>query len=357
MADNVNITPGSGVVVGTDEVTDGTLGTVQIQYVKIMDGTLNGTNKLSVNSSGQVATSVNDGTGSAINSLSAGSGANGLLVALGATNFVVSTNNSSTAQLAASATFTGVVESIFNEQDISILLTTDQPGTLTINQYIDSGATRKSNSWVYTIAAGVPFSRSFTGNGNYFNLVFQNTGASTTTTLNINTAYGILESVTNLGNSPVSLNEINGVAIDTSIPVGGIAATVNPSASTNGTVTTLMTDKVGRLVTVGSHVRALTGAQGTTITSSTSAITVLNAIASTYCDITSLTVTNGSATPTAVTLSDGTNSYVFNAGAGSGFTIPFGTPLPATSINTAWTLTCGTSVASIYVTIVYVKNI
>lgn len=49
MADNVTLNSMSGgATVATDEVTDGTLGTVQVQYVKIMDGTLNGTTKSSV---------------------------------------------------------------------------------------------------------------------------------------------------------------------------------------------------------------------------------------------------------------------------------------------------------------------
>lgn len=46
MADNVTLNSMSGgAVVATDEVTDTTLGTVQVQYVKIMDGTINGTTK------------------------------------------------------------------------------------------------------------------------------------------------------------------------------------------------------------------------------------------------------------------------------------------------------------------------
>lgn len=51
MADNVTL-PGSGALVATDEVTDGTLGTVQVQYLKLMDGTLDGTNKATVTSGG-----------------------------------------------------------------------------------------------------------------------------------------------------------------------------------------------------------------------------------------------------------------------------------------------------------------
>lgn len=52
MADNIPVTPGTGKTVATDEVTDGTLGTVQVQFVKLMDGTLDGTTKAKVGSQG-----------------------------------------------------------------------------------------------------------------------------------------------------------------------------------------------------------------------------------------------------------------------------------------------------------------
>lgn len=52
MTDNINLTPGTGVVVAADEVVDGTLGTVLVGYGKIMDGTLDGTNKLTITASG-----------------------------------------------------------------------------------------------------------------------------------------------------------------------------------------------------------------------------------------------------------------------------------------------------------------
>lgn len=51
MADLVTL-PGTGSVVLTDEVTDGTLGTGQAQLVKIIDGTINSTNKWIVDSDG-----------------------------------------------------------------------------------------------------------------------------------------------------------------------------------------------------------------------------------------------------------------------------------------------------------------
>jgi len=52
MADNISVTPGTGKTVATDEVVDGTLGTVQVQVVKMMDGTLGSTNKLIVSAAG-----------------------------------------------------------------------------------------------------------------------------------------------------------------------------------------------------------------------------------------------------------------------------------------------------------------
>ena len=48
MADNVAVTAGSGTTIAADEVTDGTLGTVKVQYVKLMDGTLDGTAKAKI---------------------------------------------------------------------------------------------------------------------------------------------------------------------------------------------------------------------------------------------------------------------------------------------------------------------
>jgi hypothetical protein len=118
--------------------------------------------------------------------------------------------NSSTTQLAAGATFTGSVESIQSQQTISILLTSDQPGTLHLIQYIDSGGTRVVSDITESISAGVPYSEAYTANGNYFKATFQNNGASTTTTFNLNVAYGTLPAVTSLGNGMVSINEVNG---------------------------------------------------------------------------------------------------------------------------------------------------
>lgn len=169
-------------------------------------------NYLAVDSNQNVGAVLKDSTGVAIDSLNSGAGFNALDIAMTATNFIFSTVNTTTAQLASGATFTGTIETVLNQQAISAIMTSDQNGTLVFNQYIDAAGTRKCSSLSYTIIAGVPFSRCLQANGNYFNLTFKNTGAATTTTLNINAAYGTLPSITALGNGQVSIDEINGIA-------------------------------------------------------------------------------------------------------------------------------------------------
>ena len=52
MADNVIVTAGSGTTIAADELTDGTLGLVKVQYVKLMDGTLDSSTKAAVGANG-----------------------------------------------------------------------------------------------------------------------------------------------------------------------------------------------------------------------------------------------------------------------------------------------------------------
>jgi hypothetical protein len=52
MADNVSITAGAGTSIAADEIVDATLGTVKVQYVKLVDGTLDGTTKVGATANG-----------------------------------------------------------------------------------------------------------------------------------------------------------------------------------------------------------------------------------------------------------------------------------------------------------------
>ena len=155
-----------------------------------------------------------DQAGVGIDSLTMGAGMNGLMTANGATNFFFSTLNTSTTQISGGATYIGTIEPIVSTQNISVILTSDQPGILTINQYIDAAGTRAAQPLVYIVTPGIGFSRSVPANGNYVQVSFKNTGFAATTTLNINTAFGTLPATSNLGNSPVSINEVNGAPIN-----------------------------------------------------------------------------------------------------------------------------------------------
>src|SRR3569833_2292813 len=66
MADNVAVTAGSGTSIAADEVVDGTLGTVKVQYVKVKSGVLDNTNKLVVDTHGSAQTTLVDSSGTAV---------------------------------------------------------------------------------------------------------------------------------------------------------------------------------------------------------------------------------------------------------------------------------------------------
>jgi hypothetical protein len=204
-----------------------------------------------------------DASGNIIDAISGG-GVDNLLVAQGATNFIISTVNSTSAQLTAGSTFTGTVESVFNQQSYSILIVSDRNGTLTIKQYIDSGGTQLINSLTFTVTASTPFSRSGVLNGNYCNITFQNTGAGSTTTLKIDTAYGTIPSATQLNNMPVSIAEINGATAQTgSGTSAGALVTTDVTPLFRGRSGTFRT--LGRAGTAGQKIAAIHNATGSAI--------------------------------------------------------------------------------------------
>lgn len=138
--------------------------------------------------------------------------------------FPASTNNSTSAQLAAGATFTGTLETVQQLQAAQVEVFCDQPYTLYIYQYADSGGTKLTSTDTFTRAANVPFNENISLPGNYFKLALTNNGAQATTTLVIDTTFGIMatgpRTVTNLGNNRTAINEIGGTAVTTSsLPV------------------------------------------------------------------------------------------------------------------------------------------
>lgn len=149
----------------------------------------------------------------------------------------------------------------------------------------------------------------------------------------------------------------------TSAPLtaGGLAKTANPTAVADAQVVNSLHDKLGKQVVVGS-IRDLKADATITLTSTTSETTLVAAIASTFNDVYGLIIENTSATATEVSFRDTTGGTVrFNfyvpAGDTRGFMLPESAAWKQATVNTNWTAQCGTSVASVKIAAMYVKNI
>lgn len=100
---------------------------------------------------------------------------------------VLSIVNSTNAQLAAGATFTGVWEADLFWQGITCNVFADQPLTITIEQSLDGSTVTKSDSWTYNASStGRDATKSVNLISNYHRIKITNNGAGATTTLNFN---------------------------------------------------------------------------------------------------------------------------------------------------------------------------
>lgn len=209
----------------------------------------------------QVPERLFDNTGAAITALADGAGQNGLAVSSVATNFVASTGNSTTAQLAGGATFTGPAETVFNQQAISLLFIADQLCTVTVRQYIGVSGTGAAatgtglvNSESFLIQPNAGSSQSIVANGNYVSISVTNNSPTATTTLNLNVAYGTLPPASTRGNLQVSLDEVNNTAIIPD-PVGSVPVVEPPTTMFYEDFTTALDPakwtQVGTAFTVG----------------------------------------------------------------------------------------------------------
>ena len=211
-----------------------------------------------------------------------------LPVAINTLIFPTSTNNSSVAQLAASAIFVGVLENTQNLQAAQLEIFSDQPYTIFVEQFIDAAGTKLSAQDSFTRLANVPYSENITIPGNYFRVRVQNTGASTTTTLQIDTTFGIMSTgprtVTNLGNNRMAVNEIGGSALSigqqlsaASIPVviasDQVVKVFNPDAVVLATNITTQNLTPGGAATAGSAVEISLNSDATLTTQITGTYT------------------------------------------------------------------------------------
>jgi hypothetical protein len=114
-------------------------------------------------------------------------------------------------------------------------------------------------------------------------------------------------------------------------------------------------------VPVALSLRANISSQFTTITSSTAETTVATAVAANYLDVYGVIVENTSATASKVTFKNstgGTSMFEIYVPAGDtrGFMLPPGAGFKQAAVNNNWTATCGTSVASIVISVLFTKS-
>jgi hypothetical protein len=128
---------------------------------------------------------------------------------IGLTDYVQTSGNNTSAQLLAAAIFSGAIESALSHPQILVSVRCDQTYRVTVKQYSDAGGTIAfAPDIVYTREANVSLNQAINVVASYFQVLVQNTGTVTSTTLFVETWLGIfppLPNLTNTGNLPVSM--------------------------------------------------------------------------------------------------------------------------------------------------------
>ena len=146
MPDNVAVTAGTGTTIAADEIVDGTLGTVKVQYVKLMDGTPDSTTKYG--------------------------GANSMPVSLGS---LISTVNSSSTALLANAVFTGTSEDVSQYSSVNVFVfASHASATDGLSMQFSVDGTNWDNTDVYTIPATTGKTFSIQVVARFFRVVYTN---------------------------------------------------------------------------------------------------------------------------------------------------------------------------------------
>jgi hypothetical protein len=144
------------------------------------------------------------------------------------------------------------------------------------------------------------------------------------------------------------------------VKIGAIGRTTNPGGVTDGQRTSLIADKLGKLITVGA-IRILKGVTQTAITVNTETTIIAAGAAGVFNDLYGLILANSSATATTVTIKDATGGttravIVVPAGETRGFMLPVDSAIPQAAAASAWTATCSTAVTTLNVTALWVQN-
>ena len=144
------------------------------------------------------------------------------------------------------------------------------------------------------------------------------------------------------------------------VSIGLTARTTNRTAVTDGDNVRAAADDMGRQVVVQGQVRDLIGQQHTQIASSSAETTIVTAVASTFCDLVQLVLTNQTATAVNCTIKDstaGTTRMIVALAASGGAVIPFARPIPQATVNTNWTCTLSSAAVTVNIFALFEKNV
>jgi hypothetical protein len=124
---------------------------------------------------------------------------------------VLSTVNSSNVQLAAAGVFTGTIESVSGLDSVTLLVTSDQPYTVSLRQYMDLAGTKLVSTDTFTKIANQSLNEVVKLSTGFVQVVVTNTGLAAQTTFELQTLYGMLDvlprTVTNKGNLKTAIEE------------------------------------------------------------------------------------------------------------------------------------------------------
>ncbi len=145
------------------------------------------------------------------------------------------------------------------------------------------------------------------------------------------------------------------------LTIGALARTSPPTAVSNAQVVNAQSSIYGEHI-IRLSLRETKGNQNTTITSSTGETTIVTADATYKLDLYGLVLTNTSGTGTKVTIKDstaGTTRFIIYVPPNDtrGFMLPSCDGHKQNAANNNWTATCGTSVADLVVTAMFVQNL
>ena len=144
------------------------------------------------------------------------------------------------------------------------------------------------------------------------------------------------------------------------VSIGLTARTTNRTAVADGNNVRAAADDMGRQVVITGQVRDLIGQQHTQIASSAAETTIITAIASTFCDLVQLVITNQTATAVNVTIKDstaGTTRMIIALAASGGAVIPFTRPIPQATVNNNWTATLSSDAVTVNIFALYERNV